>query len=510
MQTNYLRNLTMSVNFYNYTTTSSVSSTSTTNQSPQTHTEGLKHYHKMTVPREVEEEKNLKLIEKEKATSATFANQLSFVTDPEIRQLMETLDTLDFKHAPKDSVLLNPKLPYITLEALRIGLLDRNDGQKQAATILNFWAALQCHQNPNDLQTFSVVHPEAKKMITATLKHSSENRADPFLMGAKFDVFMEKLHALPLSEQRFLIVPDIQGDDPIIKIAEQNGGNLFKATISQSIKATGINVFNRLIYAGKPMRMIPSTGMMQAFLEAQYGDDAVEIKPRTYLSTLQHIYDTRLTDTSDMMMPTPDAEGKSRCPTTADHYQAPWYDFPYHDFFHAILLSTVGQTYRNVGVTASDIIQTFAQIASPEDQKGLKQLAVSMIDMEYSQFHHFVEIPNFSKRHYFWLTINDQILLQRTKFETVEALKQIKVTPPCHVYPISEQTELEMFNALYQTFVNEQMGPAELNEESFKAAAEWYKNDIEEDLDLGEISEEEFLSLLDHPILQLGKILKLI
>ncbi len=310
--------------------------------------ESLKQYDEMTIPRDIAGERSFKSIEKEKAASQELTEKLACVTDQEIKELLDIIDTLDFRNAPKDSVLFSQKLPYIALEALRRGLLDPQHGQKQVATLLNFWAALQYHQGPSDLETVSVFSSKAEKLMKQTFTHSTNPSIDPFLEGDKFDLFMEKMKSLPPSEQRFLLVPDIQDNIAISLTTVENGRSPFEASVSQAAKATGINVFNRLTCYGMPMRIIPSNGMMQAFLDAQYREDAVEIKPRVYLSTLRHIYNNRLTNTCDMMMPTPDNEGKSRCPSTADGFQAPWYDFPYHDFYHSITTSAVGQTYRKV------------------------------------------------------------------------------------------------------------------------------------------------------------------
>ncbi len=464
--------------------------------------ESLKQYDEMTTPRDVAGERSLKSIEKEKAASQELTKKLACVTDQEIKELLDVIDTLDLRNAPKDSVLFSQKLPHIALETLRRGLLDPQHGQKQVATILNFWAALQYHQNSSDLETVSVFSSKAEKLMKMTFMHPTEPSIDPFLEGDKFDLFMKKMRSLPPSEQRFLLVPDIQGDDSIDVIAALNGGDPFKASISQATNETGINVFNRLTYQEMPMRIIPSNGMMQAFLDAQYGEDAVEIKPRVYLSTLRHIYDNRLTNTCDMMVPTPDDKGKSRCPSTADGFQAPWYDFPYHDFYHAIATSAVGQTYRKIGIIASDAIRTYAKTAPAEDQKGLGQLAVMMVDMDYPFFLHFFNHLGFSQEGIFWLTINQQILQQKLKYKNHETLKQLGITPPYRVDLISEESELGVFNALYHTFVYEQQGSSELNKESFIEVVTSYKSQLEELLE--EDDEENTATLLSRPIVRLG------
>ncbi len=445
--------------------------------------EGLRQFNEMAIPRNIVGETDHELIKKETAVSEKLTLNLSRVTDLEIKRLLEDMNTLDFK--TETSLLLSSNLPYVALEALRRGLLDPQHGQKQAATLLNCWAALQYHGSWTSIESMSIFDSRAEELIKSTLSLSDPFEGEPFLAGDKFNLFMEKMRALPLSEQHFLLVPDVQG----------SGEEFSKDTISQSIKAAGINVFNRVNVDGVDLRMVPSVGMMQAFLEAQYGDDAVEIKPRIYLSTLRHIYDTRLTDTCDMMIPSPDQEGKNRCPSTADGFEAPWYDFPYHDFYHSILTSAVGSTYRKVGILASDLIQDYAKTAPAQDQEGLGQLAESMIDMEYPEFHHYIENTlECGKEHVFWIEISVQIAMQKYKFLRVEEGKREGIVYPSKIYPISEESELGVFHSLYHSFVHEKRGPSELNATSFKAAVKCYEADFKQNHPSASIK---------HPILEL-------
>jgi Leucine-rich repeat (LRR) protein len=461
----------------------------------------VQQFNEMTIPRAVSKETSRRLIEQEKAASVVLASQLSAVTNQEILQLVEAIERFDFAQAPKDSILLNPKLPYIALEALRSDMLDPKHGQAQVATILNFWAALRYHGNPSDLQTISVFDSKAAELIKQTLKNASYPTVTPFLEGAKFEEFIQKMGLLPASEQRFLLVPDIQGDLPLPLIARMNKGDVYQATISQATKSTGINVFNRLNDQGRSLRMIPSAGMMQAFLDAQYGSDAVVIKPRTYLSTLSHVMDTRLNDTCDMMVPTPDDAGNSRCPSTADGYQAPWYDFPYHDFYHSITTSTVGKIYRRVGITAAKEIRAFAKKVKAQEKAGINQLAVGFIDMEYYHFHHFLKADGrFSPECAFWQTINLQLKIRQLQVKANEHLKRAGIESPLRADRIEEEMETKLFKSLYRTFVQKQKGPVELNEESFKKAVLLHKKTADQSLFLDAVGSEGRRAMLNEPI----------
>jgi hypothetical protein len=461
--------------------------------------QAVKQFNEMVYPRNVPGETNRRLIAKEIATSVIFVHKLSLVTEYELLQFLKVIDTLDFKHAPPDSILFSPKLPHIALEALRLGLLDSKYGPFQVATVLQWWSALQYH---SQLQTISIFDPRAEGFIRQTLLHSTNPNTEIFLVGDQFDHFMQKMKALPPSEQRFLLVPDTHGPLTPQEVMELTGNPLL-ATISQATRATGVNVFNRLIDdLGNQVQMVSSTGMKQAFVETQYGDDAVLIKPRLYLSTGYHVTETRLTDSADMMVPTPDDEGHSRCPPTADGFLAPWHEFTEHDFYHIIITSAVGKTYRSVGVQAANTIRDFAKTCPEAEQKGLRQLAISFVDMDYVSFHNFALGDGFLKVHAFWLQINLEIMAHKRHVETFKVYTEAGLPSPVRKEPISEENEVNVFEVIYQAFVVEKRGPAEITKESFHFAALSFLNEIDEKDLNNTLAKEEYEALRCSPIVR--------
>jgi hypothetical protein len=460
-------------------------------------------FNEMVVPREVGGETNPKFVSREKAASAAQMSQLLSVTEDELAKFMLALDTLDFAHAEESSILLSPKLPYIALEALRRGRLDPHVGQLQVATVLEFWAALQYHKNRADLQTISIFDSGAGTIIQETLFHGTDGDMPPFLGdGNKLAEFVRIMRTLPPSEQRFLLVPDIQGDKSPPVVSEKHGGNYFEAYISQAITYTGVNVFNRLKMNGQEMRIVSSVGMKQAFLEAQYGPDAVRLKPCIYRSTLSHIRESRILDYCDLMVPTPDGEGGSRCPATADGYKAPWYDFTEHDFYHAILTSAVGRTYRKVGIILADTVRNLATRAPKEDQRGLKQISGSLIDMEYSRFHHYSLSTSLLSVNAFWLTLNDQFTFLQTKVATRQFLEQAGFDCPLRANPISPEMELQVFKMVYQGFVEQKKGAVHIDEKSLFDAVALYKNALMDNGNDGSITQEEYEEGFNSPIVR--------
>jgi hypothetical protein len=226
---------------------------------------------------------------------------------------------------------------------------------------------------------------------------------------------MENVRKLPASEQRFLLVPDIQ--------VRPSSYKLSASTISQSIKQGGINVFNRVNLHGKEMRIVPSIGMEQAFLDAQY-DQPVTIKPRIYLSTDMQIRECGLTNSRDMMMSFPDGMGDNRCPKTADTLDAPWYDFSYHDFYHAIVASAIGEQFRSTGIVASDVTFEYAKKSSSENQE-IQRLGTRFLDMEYRQFLHFIKDLKISPIQNFWKAMIEIIRYYLSEKNQLRALYNI-------------------------------------------------------------------------------------
>jgi hypothetical protein len=368
--------------------------------------------------------------------------RLNLLQMNDVQAFVAALGTLDFQ---SNEILQHPDLPYLAMDALRKGLID----PLQAATALNFWSALRYHGSPNDLQTIEIFHRGApNEEAISLMKQTFATGSVPFLDGPKFQTFMDNMLLLPPSEQRFLLVPDIQGDASLSTIARQNGGDHFKATISQVVKDLEINVFNRV---QPKMRMVPSVGMMQAFLNAQY-EEPIEIKPKIYLSTAMQIRQCGLDDTRDMMMPFPDAPealGNSRCPQKADGHQAPWYEFPYHDFYHAILASAIGKDFRRAAIAAADVVAAYANEPGTENREGLLQLSSSLIDMDFNHFIHFLRDPKTSTAQLFWDTLVLKVEEINQTFEMIRQFERRGLPIPFEASPISDENITTVLEKIY-------------------------------------------------------------
>jgi hypothetical protein len=453
---------------------------------------GQEQFKKMAYPTNVENEDNPELLKKELQFAQDLEGKLDAmkISDAVLLAMVKAIETFDFS---QEEILHDVDLPYYAMEALRRGFLN----SVQASTVLNFWAALKYHGKPSDVQMIELSDDniQAHQLIRDTFnKLPSSGDPDfmkrpPFLEGNKFDVFMKKVRALPKSEQRFLLVPDKQNT----------------MTISLAIKNVGVNVFNR---ASDKKRIIPSTGIMQAFLDAEYGEEAVQLRPVIYQSTEMHIRDCSLSDTRDIEFPFPDRKGENRCPKTADDYPAPWYDFPYHDFYHSIQASAVGREFRRAGIIASDAIKQLADKSNEISKESLQEIGKKILDMEYGLFLNYYNGGPYTKIDAFWLQMNQEIqpIADKLYHEC-----ELYGYPVSHIHEGILKPYLKIYEAVTNSFKS-------LTHESFKLAVLNFREKLrevaEKKIRLGQIREDqkdEFLMIAETstPILVLAKHLKL-
>lgn len=119
--------------------------------------------------------------------------------------------------------------------------------------------------------------------------------------------------------------------------------------------------------------IIPSIGIMQAFLYALKGDEAVKINPVLGISSLENMRENGLRDISDMAIPFPDAP----LPKIAGGFEAQKLDHVYHAFYLATLRSFAGKSLRRMSIKLADIMEPL------RNEKGLGKFYLACLDMEY-------------------------------------------------------------------------------------------------------------------------------
>ena len=318
--------------------------------------------------------------------------KMDHLTDKDccIEQLCSSLSSCTLN----DEIFTATNLPYYALEAFRLHHIN----EYQFGTLQLLWSIGQCHNGFDEMQVIPLFtqdgqpNSDAIKMIQHTLDGFipitiSIHERLRFLTDDELVRFIDEMKKLPISEQRFFVVPEIQYP---------------YSTISHNIRtSTGINIFNAL--AGG-YRMIPSLGMMQTILNVKYGLNAVKINPVLGVSTLSQL---EKEDARDMAVPYPGVF----LPDAADHYAAPWYEFSYHDFYHAILCSGFPKVYRQLMFAVASLAVNEINVkhlqSGTTTKRTYQAFRFAALDMETSNFRSERSlISTYGPEALFWLEIH--------------------------------------------------------------------------------------------------------
>lgn len=265
---------------------------------------------------------------------------------------------------------------------------------------------------------------QANVMINATMKLTSAShlaflKRDPVKNAGKIaklnnqldkldwtseerNKFFAILKNLPISEHFFLLIPD---------------HDLYcKKTLTIRINfEMNFNVFSRLIVGGKPMIMIPSKGMMQAYLEATRGKQAPRLISRFGLSPWKGLWEGM------------QAKEKSRDffvsfqplaylnPGLVDNHLAPLHsaEIEKHDgLYHGI-------RFADVPAKITDLCAALAKVLWPSLSDAISQItyveklkrlyAQRCIDMDYLEFDRHKQDDK-SHEDLFWINIKNLIV----------------------------------------------------------------------------------------------------
>lgn len=184
--------------------------------------------------------------------------------------------------------------------------------------------------------------------------------------------FYQILKSLPASEQCFLLVPDHDFDA--------------ETTVTREINfRLNVNVLSRLMVNGKPMIMIPSKGMMQAYLEATRGKNAPRLVSRFGLSPWRGLLNEMKHGIRDLFVAFEPLAHLS--PLVADNFLAPSrsadtekHDGTYHGMRFADVPSVVVKLFAEI---AEPLLPSELEEATPDVSIDFRSaLATTIIDME--------------------------------------------------------------------------------------------------------------------------------
>lgn len=199
--------------------------------------------------------------------------------------------------------------------------------------------------------------------------------------------FYDILATLPTSESCFIILPDIPYDTQIKMFMNKND------TLMQRIfYKLGFAALSSLTDKNGPLRMIPSSGMMEAFLRACYPETALTPVYRATLSTIEGLFQTLKQEGRDVIQPIDFFRDK--IPEKIDDALAldRFNEERMHDFYHQWRLVQTPIVDRNLIVKISEVLLNLKKSRTTPNRYA-DFVFDRLVDMENIMFFKTVKNP---------------------------------------------------------------------------------------------------------------------
>lgn len=286
-------------------------------------------------------------------------------TDKVIDNLLSELAEDGWGSYGDSDTIRAPDMPYYALVAFKRGQLT----DLQFATLLFYRSAcehLKEQQKGHRITANTLFDSKGKlnqdsfDMIAATLQNSELNTMG--LDREQLGEWIEKVKKLEPSEKQYF---DISSSHD-------------KSRILDTIYSLGFSAFNSV---DGNVEIIPTFGMVQAFLNVKYGEDAVQIRPVIGASTLTEVHRTAFMQIRDVALHFPNVT----LPTEADEQTALWEHYTKHDFYHCAKASEIPHWIRKQIGHASFILRN-EEIEDPEQLRSVRRAAFYLYDMDHPEY----------------------------------------------------------------------------------------------------------------------------
>lgn len=170
------------------------------------------------------------------------------------------------------------------------------------------------------------------------------------LSPAKKVLFQMLLNKLPQQEQNVLLLP-VTEHEAAFQSDSRGARNITNAICGLGYSSLSIIKGSD----GKKYRVVPTLGMMQAFLEAKDGLNSILLTPKINLSTFDEIRSTRLRACHDVAYPFEGVEIPRKLDSREVDYAI---DVIFHDLYHGIALGIVPHPDRIYYIQQHDLIKS--------------------------------------------------------------------------------------------------------------------------------------------------------
>lgn len=302
---------------------------------------------------------------------------------------------------PNSYLFDNVDYPYYAL----LGVEENKVSKEDFCMLMYYWA-LRKKLNPSEIQSipiFSGAHPtrKARELLDPTflfhpkpsLEKDKEGKESCYelLDAAQKDAFYEKLSLLSPMQRQFFLIPDVPVYD--------SDGDRITSVTDRLQTEVGFNVFGRVRVNGTEMRIIPSPGMMQTYLDVKHGPCAAKIDPCFEASSNEAIESKISEGKRDLATPFP----LYPLPHSADSFYAEDIDFVLHDFYHAEMFSLIPLKDRTKFMQFLVLLKEHSK-TFPHHLEYCQYLHEAIIDMEFGSYreHRVRKQVKKGNPHIFW------------------------------------------------------------------------------------------------------------
>ncbi len=255
--------------------------------------------------------------------------------------------------------------------------------------------------------TLPPMHELLAAINTDHLEEAAKQNLADWASEAEKNKFYRLLSEMPASEQFFLLM-----DDPFFdgqNFAEQ------QSVIQHINYRLNFNIFSRLRVDKIPKLMIPSAGMMEAYLQATRPETHISPVYRFGLSPIEGLFNTMREDRRDKIICTPILPNST--PKVADNIPAniAYAEAELHDFYHQTLCSNIPYADRQVFIKLIDELDRLAT-KNPKTKIYVDAIRNLLIDMEFRAYDRHIDKSIFLKElkkyiatdiiYRFWLTLD--------------------------------------------------------------------------------------------------------
>ena len=277
-------------------------------------------------------------------TRASIANQINLLSEDGKNHFLQSLSAYLDDGKLQHLDFNDQNFDYYALYALAMDKINLF----QVATLFFDKAAVLETENPHEIQVHNLSDEEAKKIIKDNFS-TPEQFLDELKIKHLFDRIIDKA---PKSEQRFLMIPKEYEGWPLLRsiLSVFTCGLVSSPSALVVFTTTGWDVpFGRY----RNFCIIPSLSMVQAYLDVQFGDNAMNLRPVLGIPSSKSLLKMAKEDARSISLPS----NIRPLPDMVHNYSARRLGWTFHDINHLTAASCIPKITRRAIVEIVEVLK---------------------------------------------------------------------------------------------------------------------------------------------------------